>query len=107
MGRVVSLDDPTDYTRVISTIRRLWREGAVTYRDHFFERLAERGLDMNDVRRVILEGTIPPHGHNLERGAWVWRVEGKSVEGKPIRIPVSIRGRLIMISAIRITRRAR
>jgi hypothetical protein len=55
------LEDPTNYRRIITVIRRLWDEGEVQFSPHATKRMRRRGLDVNDVQHIIRYGSILSH----------------------------------------------
>ncbi len=58
---------------------------------HFEERMAQRGFGLLDVERLAREGRIfnPPEW-DVAHGAWVWRIEGRAVDGRAVYVVFSV-----------------
>jgi len=102
MGVIVPLHDPQDKPRVLRRIQKLWKEGSVEIVQHAQERMAERGLDVHDIRHIIESGRITEisRPHVL----WRYKIAGKSIDGEPAACVVEINGRLVIITVVDLTK---
>lgn len=100
MGVVQPLRDPSDYSRVMRTIRRLWADGVVEYRTHAVQQMQRQELTDQDVASVILTGSIIEH--NKPREAWRWKVQGGCVDGGTAScvVEIELEGRLVIVTVI-------
>lgn len=58
---------------------------------HFTDRIMERGIDMQDVLNALKQGIIStPAEPHPKTGRWIYNVEGKTIEGKALKISVDI-----------------
>lgn len=98
MAPVIPFEDPSNYDRVLRTIRRLWDEGAVHFEAHAVRRMGRRGFDAVDVERIIREGQIVEHNRPRPDRDWRYTVAGETVDGVPAACVVTIESRLIVIT---------
>ena len=105
MKKVALLDlgKPLNAASAIKRIRTLWRLGNYTWTRHAQERLCERGLDTADVETVILDGRVV----EISRPGTEWRykVEGRTVEGRYAACVVEMRGNLLTVVTVMLSRR--
>lgn len=101
MLTVIPFEDPANYRRALTVIRRLWDEGAVHFERHAVRRMSRRVYDAIDVDRIITRGEIVEHNRpRLDRG-WRYVVAGKTVDGRGAACVVTIEARLIIITVRR------
>ena len=98
MGQVVSIEDPSNYEVVSLRLRRLLVKGDYEIRPHARKRMRERNYLIGDVENVLRLGIIV--GHRFEKGAWRWKVRGKTVERKTATCIVEIDGILIVVTIV-------
>jgi hypothetical protein len=99
MAEVVPILDPTNYRRVHTRIKALLETGDTRFRGHGLERMQERGIDVTDVEYVLKFGRIVDHSCPSDR--WRYVLEGKTVEGKKLRIVVEIDGMVDIVTAMK------
>jgi hypothetical protein len=101
VAEVLPFDDPSNYSTVLRSIRRLWHEGAVTFHVHAVRAMQRRHLTFQDVEHVLLHGDIVEH--NRPRTAWRWKVLGRCLdEERPAScvVQIELEGRLLIITVI-------
>src|SRR5215470_14284719 len=100
MAVVVPFGDPSDYGRILRTIRRIWAEGTVEYGPHAIKAMGPSGLTALDIESVLLNGSIIEH--NRPRENWRWKVQGACVDGGNASCVVEIEldAHLIIVTAI-------
>jgi hypothetical protein len=86
---------PLPYTAAMRRIRRLWREGNTTWREHADERRQGRKFTTPELERLMLEGNITGHGHS--EGHWKYTVEDRQ---RTLKASVSIRRNLLFIISV-------
>jgi uncharacterized protein DUF4258 len=69
----------------------LGSEGEFLTTKHFKERMIERHFDMADVLHLARTGVIhnPPEW-DTKHGEWLWRIEGKAVDGRRVYVVFSL-----------------
>jgi len=98
MGKVVPIDDPSNYEIVTRRIRRLLAQGDLEIRPHARQRMDDRKYLVGDVMHVLRLGTVV--SHRFEKGTWRWKVRGVTVERKSAQCIVEIDGLLIVVTMI-------
>lgn len=98
MGKVVPIDDPSNYEVVIRRIRRLLTQGDLEIRPHARQRMDERKYLVGDVMHVLRLGIVV--SHRFEKGTWRWKVRGVTVERKRATCIVEIDGLLVVVTII-------
>jgi hypothetical protein len=98
MADVLPLVDPGNYRLIHQRIKKLWNEGEVEPGIHAQQRMAERGIDMNDVQNVIRYGRIIEHNRPIR--LWRYTILGKAVDGEKTKCVVEIDGKLIIVTVI-------
>jgi hypothetical protein len=97
VSAIVPFRDPSAYSRVLRTVRRLWDEGTVEYHVHAIRAMQQSGLTAQDVERVIQTGSIIEH--NRPGDEWRWKIQGGCVDGHTASCVIQIeinRGLLIV-----------
>jgi hypothetical protein len=77
-------------------IKRLWREGKVTWREHGERRQRERDFDTLEVEALVLNGTVVGVG-GREDDCWRYEVEDRQ---RTKRLIVAIRRERLQIVTI-------
>ena len=72
-------------------IQRILKNGEIAFTAHSEDRMIERRFDMQDFFYVLKKGKIikEPEIH-LKTGHWIYRVEGKTLDDKTLKISVDI-----------------
>jgi hypothetical protein len=96
MGEVIPLQRPDNYAWIIRRIRKLWREGEVTWDSHLERALLKRKLLLADVRHIIDKGTIV--GHSKPRSHWRYEIQGKLLDGGKATCIVEVNGLLVIVT---------
>jgi hypothetical protein len=96
MGIVIPLERPDNYAWIIKRIRKLWREGDVTWTPHVEVEMKRRKLLLPDIRHIINTGIIV--GHTKPRSHWRYEIKGKLLDGGKATCIVEINGRLIIVT---------
>lgn len=77
-------------------IKKLWREGKVTWRDHGKRRKQERDFDTLEVEKLVLEGTVVgPSGRMGD--CWKYEIEDRQ---RTKRVVVAVRRERIQVVTI-------
>jgi len=75
----------------LKTIKMTLTSGKVILTRHFKERLIDRNITIQEAVQAIKNGNIyneaEPHP---KTGNWIYNVEGKTIDGKALRIAVDI-----------------
>ena len=97
---ILPFRDPSNYSQVMRTIRRLWESGTVVPHLHAVKAMERTGLTMQDVGAVILGGSIIEH--NKPRSQWRWKIQGGCVDGHTAScvVGIEIDGNLLIITVI-------
>lgn len=98
------MDKRFSKTEALKLIREITVTGSILPSAHVKERMKERYFDMQDVLNCISTGRIlkEPEQHEVS-GHWIYQVEGQTVDGDNLRIPVDIdkeNNRLIIVTGI-------
>mgnify|MGYP003395180186 CR=1 FL=1 len=93
-------EDPTNYRRIITVIRRLWAGGEVQFSPHAAKRMRRRSLDVNYVQHIIRYGAILSHSPPAGK-TWRYVIEGATDQNKTARCVATIEGRLLIITVTR------
>lgn len=98
---ILPFRDPSNYTQVLRTIRRVWNDGAVEFHVHAVRAMQRSGLTTQDVEHVIFTGSIIEHNQPGGRG-WRWRVQGGCLDGHTAFCVVTFEmdGGLLIITVI-------
>jgi hypothetical protein len=93
------IDDPhrplsTKHASIL--IKKLWREGKVTWQEHAKERKAERAFDTLEVETLVLQGTVVGVG-GRQNDCWRYEIEDRQ---QTKRLIVAIRKDVIQIITI-------
>lgn len=67
---------------------------------HALDRMAERGFISSDVRRALRSGVHDTSKDDVVRGKWRYRIRGKTVDGKDIKLGVEVEGVVIVVTVI-------
>lgn len=98
MGEIIRLRDrPLNPNRAIQRMRRLLKEGAVSWAVGTRGKLQDRRLDMLDVENVIRCGRVVDRSRPYDR--WRYTLQGPSADGRNIWLIVEIGDNLIIITA--------
>jgi len=75
-------------------ISNIIRDGSISYTSHVSKRMVEREFDMYDLTNVLKKGNIyrEPEEHPSS-GEWVYTVEGFTIDGDDLKLPVVIKER--------------
>jgi hypothetical protein len=100
VGSILPFRDPSNYSQVLRTIRRIWENGTVQYHIHAVQAMERRGFTAQDVEAVILGGSIIEH--NRPWGEWRWKVQGACVDGRTVScvVTIEIEGNLLIITVL-------
>lgn len=80
--------------------------GKVVPRKHLKKRLKERRLTMQDVLYVLKSGAIYDEPElDIRTNNWKYKVEGITIDEKPIKVPVVIIGDSIFLLTVLIGRK--
>jgi hypothetical protein len=82
-------------------IKKLWREGKVTWREHAQERREERAFDTLEVETLVLQGTVVGVG-GRQNDCWRYEIEDRQ---QTKRLVVAVRRERIQIITIERRRR--
>lgn len=76
---------------VAETVAERVREDRIRLTDHALDRMRARGIMPPELRAVLLAGWHHPaqDDWDAEYGAWVYAIEGETVDGRFLRVPVS------------------
>ena len=67
------------------------KDGRVSITKHAKGQMAKRDIIMTDVLRVLQKGHIfQPPDRDVKTGAWVYRVEGHTVDSVSVKVAVEI-----------------
>lgn len=95
------------YSRIeaLKIVRRIVKTGAIIPTAHLQDMMKERNFDMQDIVNCLNTGAIlkEPELH-LKTGKWIYTIEGKTIEGRLIKMPVQIdkeKNQLIVITGIK------
>ncbi len=94
------MPDPLAKSQALARARRAFKDGIVIPTKHYQAELAKEGLTDLDVRNAIDRGSIydEPEPH-IKTGNWIYRIEGPSLDGKPIIVPVALQqGKLCLVT---------
>lgn len=98
MGASIPLHDrPLNANRAIQRVRRLLKEGALTWVVGARRKLQARRLDLLDVENVIRYGRVVHRTRGMD--LWRYTVGGPSVNGRKLWLIVEISIHLIVITA--------
>jgi hypothetical protein len=104
-AQVIPLTDdrerPLSLKHASISIKKLWREGRVTWKEHAEERKEERAFDTLEVETLILQGTVVGVGGRQD-DCWRYEIEDRQ---QTKRLIVAVRRERIQI--ITIERRGR
>lgn len=92
-------------TQALRFIKRAINEGSLLLTKHARQRMKERKIDISDVMMVLKTGNIfdEPEPHPVT-GEWVYKVEGKNIDGENISVNVTLKedsGKIVIITVYR------
>jgi hypothetical protein len=78
-------------TEALKITREIIVKGSIVPTSHLRQRMKERDFDMQDVLYCLNTGRIirEPEKHEKTE-KWIYTVEGTTVEGKKMKVPVNI-----------------
>lgn len=84
-------------------IRSFWKDGEVTFVPHAVTAMEQRGISMLDIEHVVLR---TGHVTDSSRPGQHWRyvLEGRTAEGRKLRVVLELNGRLVIVTAVRPSR---
>lgn len=87
---------------VIRRVREAAATGSYAFKPHAHERLQERFITVSEVVQVFERGFHEAKKDEFkpEHDGWNYAIRGKTVDGRSLRIPVAIKGKVIVITAI-------
>jgi hypothetical protein len=102
MGDVVPFRErPLQPVRAMARIRQLWVQGSTSWDTHFEDELESDGLEISDIRRIILRGQVT-ETQAAGQATWRYVVTGPLLDGKVVSCVVEINGLLVFVTAFRV-----
>lgn len=81
-----------NYPQALKQAKTCLTSGAVLPTRHFRERMAERKIEMGDVRHVIKTGRVTDHERDVKTGDWKYALSGQTLDGESIKVIFALTG---------------
>ncbi len=66
---------------VLKLIRDIIESGTIIYSNHVKKQMAKRGYQSLDVTYILTEGKVESKNFDEEKQNWVYKIEGKDLDG--------------------------
>ncbi len=97
-GKRIFPDDQANKKVALERIKTLWRTGETLILPHAKTRMRQRGIDTNDLGRIIKSGRIVEQSR--PEGIWRHTVQGRTIDGRVISCVVELESRVIIVTVI-------